>query len=68
MIFELVEVHKTRLGSAFGVPGATAVLSIKIDIPKAFDFVRADQALEQALGLLPQSTPMIRAYNCYIVP
>ena len=50
MIFELVEVHKTRLGSAFGVPGATAVLSIKIDIPKTFDFVQADQALEQALG------------------
>lgn len=50
MIFELVEVHKTRLGSAFGVPGATAVLSIKIDLPKNFDFVQADQALNQALG------------------
>jgi len=50
VIFELVTVHKTRLGSAFGVPGATAVLSIKIDIPKDFDFVQADQALDQALG------------------
>jgi cyanophycin synthetase len=50
VIFELAEVHKTRLGSAFGVPGATAVLSIKIDIPKAFNFVLADQALDQALG------------------
>ena len=50
MIFELVTVHKTRLGSAFGVPGATAVLSIKIDLPKDFDFVQADQALDQALG------------------
>ena len=50
MIFELVEVHKTRLGSAFGVPGATAVLSIKIDMPGDFDFVQADQALDQSLG------------------
>ena len=50
MIFELVTVHKTRLGSAFGVPGATAVLSIKIDLPEDFDFVQADQALDQALG------------------
>jgi cyanophycin synthetase len=50
VIFELVEVHKTRLGSAFGVPGATAVLSIKIDLPEAFDFVLADQALDQSLG------------------
>ena len=50
MIFELVTVHKTRLGSAFGVPGATAVLSIKIDIPENFNFVLADQALDQYLG------------------
>jgi hypothetical protein len=50
VIFELVTVHKTRLGSAFGVPGATAVLSIKIDLPEDFDFVQADQALDQALG------------------
>jgi len=50
VIFELVEVHKTRLGSAFGVPGATAVLSIKIDMPENFDFASADQALDQALG------------------
>ena len=50
MIFELVEVHKTRLGSAFGVPGATAVLSIKIDMPENFDFVLADRALDRALG------------------
>jgi hypothetical protein len=50
VIFELVEVYKTRLGAAFGVPGATAVLSIKIDLPEAFDFVQADQALDQALG------------------
>jgi len=50
VIFELVTVHKTRLGSAFGVPGATAVLSIKIDLPEDFDFVQADQALDQVLG------------------
>jgi cyanophycin synthetase len=50
VIFELVEVYKTRLGSAFGVPGATAVLSIKIDLPKAFDFALADRALDQDLG------------------
>ena len=50
MIFELVTVHKTRLGSAFGVPGATAVLSIKIDLPEDFDFVQADQSLDQVLG------------------
>lgn len=50
MIFELVTVHKTRLGSAFGVPGPTVVLSIKIDLPQHFDFALADQALDQALG------------------
>jgi cyanophycin synthetase len=50
VIFELVTVHKTRLGSAFGVPGATAVLSIKIDIPENFNFVLADQALDRYLG------------------
>jgi len=50
VIFELVTVHKTRLGSAFGVPGATAVLSIKIDLPEDFDFVQADQSLDQVLG------------------
>ena len=56
MIFELVTVHKTRLGSAFGVPGATAVLSIKIDLPEDFDFVQADQALDQALGFTATTT------------
>ena len=56
MIFELVTVHKTRLGSAFGVPGATAVLSIKIDPPRKFDFALADQALDQALGFTATAT------------
>jgi cyanophycin synthetase len=50
VIFELVKVHKTRPGSAFGIPGATAVLSIKINMPSAFDFSAADRALDQALG------------------
>ena len=67
MIFELVTVHKTRLGSAFGVSGATAVLSIKIDIPKAFDFVQADQALDQALGFtatIDTDNPHLQLLHC----
>jgi len=67
VIFELVTVHKTRLGSAFGVPGATAVLSIKIDLPEDFDFVQADQALDQALGFtatINTHDPRLQLLHC----
>jgi len=75
VIFELAQVHKTRLGSAFGVPGATVVLSVKIDIPENFDFAQADQALDQALGFTavansndPQLQLLHRALNlsCFV--
>ena len=50
MIFQLAQVHKTRLGSAFGVPGSTAVLDIVVRVPKKFDLETLDRELDAALG------------------
>ena len=50
MIFQLTKVHKTRLGSAFGVPGSTAVMDIVVNVPNIFDLVTLDCELDAALG------------------
>ena len=50
MIFQLTQVHKTRLGSAFGVPGSTAVMDIVVQVPSTFDLVTMDSELDAALG------------------
>ena len=50
MIFQLAQVHKTRLGSAFGVPGSTAVMDIVVRVPDAFDLATLDRELDAALG------------------
>ena len=50
MIFKLAKVHKTRLGSAFGVPGSTAVVDIEIQVPDNFDPDTMDRVLDSALG------------------
>jgi len=50
MIFQLAQVHKTRLGSAFGVPGSTAVMDIVVQVPDAFDIATLDRELDAALG------------------
>ena len=50
MIFQLAQVHKTRLGSAFGVPGSTAVMNIVVQVPDAFDLETLDRELDAALG------------------
>jgi len=50
MIFKLAKVHKTRLGSAFGVPGSTAVLDIVVQVPDNFDLDTLDRELDSALG------------------
>ena len=50
MIFQLAQVHKTRLGSAFGVPGSTAVMDIVVQVPDAFDLETLDRELDAALG------------------
>ena len=50
MIFQLTQVHKTRLGSAFGVPGSTAVMDIVVQVPDAFDLETLDRELDAALG------------------
>jgi cyanophycin synthetase len=50
MIFQLTQVHKTRLGSAFGVPGSTAVMDIVVQVPDAFDLATLDRELDAALG------------------
>ena len=50
MIFQLTQVHKTRLGSAFGVPGSTAVVDIAIQVPDTFDLESLDRELDAALG------------------
>ena len=50
MIFQLAQVHKTRLGSAFGVPGSTAVVDIAIQVPDTFDLESLDRELDATLG------------------
>ena len=50
MIFQLTQVHKTRLGSAFGVPGSTAVMDIVVRVPDAFDLETLDCELDATLG------------------
>ena len=50
MIFKLAQVHKTRLGSAFGVPGSTAVVDIVVQVPDTFDLATLDRELDTALG------------------
>ena len=50
MIFQLAQVHKTRLGSAFGVPGSTAVVDIVVQVPDTFDLATLDRELDAALG------------------
>ena len=50
MIFQLAQVHKTRLGSAFGVPGSTAVVDIVVQVPDTFDLATLDRELDTALG------------------
>ena len=50
MIFKLAKVHKTRLGSAFGVPGSTAVVDIVVQVPDTFDLATLDRELDTALG------------------
>lgn len=50
MIFKLAKVHKTRLGSAFGVPGPTAVVDIVVQVPDNFDLDTLDRELDYALG------------------
>jgi hypothetical protein len=50
MIFQLTQVHKTRLGSAFGVPGSTAVMDIVVRVPDVFDLATLDRELDAALG------------------
>ena len=50
MIFKLAKVHKTRLGSAFGVPGSTAVVDIVVQVPDNFDLDTLDRELDYALG------------------
>jgi cyanophycin synthetase len=50
MIFQLTQVHKTRLGSTFGVPGATAVMDIVVQVPDAFDLATLDRELDAVLG------------------
>ena len=50
MIFKLAKVHKTRLGSAFGVPGSTAVVDIEIQVPDTFNLDTLDRELDTALG------------------
>ena len=50
MIFKLSKVYKTRLGSAFGVPGSTAVVDIVVQVPDTFDLATLDRELDSALG------------------
>ena len=50
MIFKLAQVHKTRLGSAFGVPGSTAVVDIVVQVPDTFNLDTLDRELDTALG------------------
>ena len=50
MIFKLSKVYKTRLGSAFGVPGSTAVVDIVVQVPDTFDLATLDRELDTALG------------------
>ena len=50
MIFKLSKVYKTRLGSAFGVPGSTAVVDIVVQVPDTFDLATLDRELDAALG------------------
>ena len=46
MIFKLAQVHKTRLGSAFGVPGSTVVVDIVVQVP---DTINTDDSALQVL-------------------
>jgi cyanophycin synthetase len=50
MIFKLAKIHKTRLGSAFGVLGSTAVLDIVVQVPDTFDLAILDRELASVLG------------------
>ena len=50
MIFKLSKVYKTRLGSAFGVPGSTAVVDIVVQVPDTFNLDTLDRELDAALG------------------